>query len=379
MGRLSTAVFVIFVSALAACSDGDIQPDATPPPPDRDEGCDGATCNTACIPFAPGGMQGCDPGEKCVWEFVQTEPERIGRLACVPDGTVALGAACTTATVGQPDNCQAGLVCVSGTCHEVCGFNGSAEAGCPTNFQCTRYQDLYANGDDPNIAGACNPSCDPITQLLGDGSTCGAGNGCYMLVDDVTTIAVCAGAGDYEHNETVPPADLAANACVPGAQLRQANDAGSAFECGGLCRPPATGITSTMNMAQEGGVAPDTCQGRWGANPPSDGVAGESCRFWWANEQFDGLSPFSNTVGFCWKHAIITVDHNQDGTPDFPFPRCVDLTEGDVVEPIGNPPHNDARFFWCLPLETEFAGGGHPKKSMMGTGSRRPRLDRLRM
>jgi hypothetical protein len=35
---------------------------------------------------------------------------------------------------------------------------------------------------------------------------------------------------------------------------------------------------------------------------------------------------------------------------DAPFPRCIALTTGDVVLPIGNPPHNDAQYFWCVQL-----------------------------
>ena len=53
-------------------------------------------------------------------------------------------------------------------------------------------------------------------------------------------------------------------------------------------------------MAQEGGVAPYTCEAK-GASPPDSATAGESCRYFWAVEG-DNLTPFSNTLGFCFKH-----------------------------------------------------------------------------
>jgi hypothetical protein len=118
------------------------------------------------------------------------------------------------------------------------------------------------------------------------------------------------------------------------------------IECGGLCRP--ADVTSTTNTMHEGGVAPESCNAKWGAALPSDPTAGESCRYFWAMEPFDGLSRFSNTVGFCFKHAVWQYDSNLDMTPDAPFPRCTALTTGDVLPPIMNPAENDALFFWCV-------------------------------
>ena len=55
---------------------------------------------------------------------------------------------------------------------------------------------------------------------------------------------------------------------------------------------------------------------------------------------------YSNTVGWCFKHAAFQYDTNGDQTPDAPWPRCVNLTTGDMVLPIGD--GNDALFFWCV-------------------------------
>src|SRR5687768_3002453 len=44
----------------------------------------------ACNPLAPPGQQRCLAGQKCTWIAVQETPEPLGKLGCVPDGTVEL-------------------------------------------------------------------------------------------------------------------------------------------------------------------------------------------------------------------------------------------------------------------------------------------------
>jgi hypothetical protein len=109
-----------------------------------------------------------------------------------------------------------------------------------------------------------------------------------------------------------------------------------------------------VNVASEGGVSPYTCASK-GAALPGDALAGESCRYWWSRESFDGLTAYSNTVGWCFKHAAFQYDTDGDNLNDAPFPRCTVVTTGDVLPPIGNPMHNDAQYFWCVPLPTSFA------------------------
>ena len=77
-----------------------------------------------------------------------------------PDGTTARGntGAGIRVVRGETtgfDNCVAGSICISGTCQDICGFDGSAGATCATGYACTRYDQLFANNDDDPVAGAC--------------------------------------------------------------------------------------------------------------------------------------------------------------------------------------------------------------------------------
>jgi hypothetical protein len=325
----------------------------------------------ACNPLLTAGLQGCDPGLKCTWIAVGAG---TGQLGCVADGTVATGGSCVRGTDGATtgfDNCVAGQICVAGTCTDICGFDGSAIAGCEGGSSCARYDGLFANGTDLPPLGACHPTCNPVIQRRLDNQPCGAGKGCYLVTDESDTVGVCAPAGNVGHN-----ADLAgtafANSCTPGAQPRRKDGISTTLQCGGLCN--ANDVTSTSGS--EGGLeiagnalAKDNCQTSWGARPATDGTAGESCRYWWAREPFTSLGPYSNTVGWCFKHAIFQYDTNGDQMPDAPFPRCAILTTGDVVPPIGNPPHNDALYFWCVAQPSAIA----PIVTIVGE----PAIDRL--
>jgi hypothetical protein len=256
-------------------------------------------------------------------------------------------------------------VCVEGTCHDICGFDGSTSAACAPGLECAAVDGLFACGADP-FAGACHPACDPLSQLYPDGSTCGAGRGCYLLLDPDGTRAVCAEAGTGPVGQALT-GTVYANSCVPGAAPRPSDHTGATVECGGLCRP--NDVTSTLNQADEEGVAPDSCTARWGAPPASDSAAGESCRYLWGREATAQWTPYSNTIGWCFPHAETWYDSDGDLIPDTPTPRCTDLTDGDVVPPIEDPPQSDARSFWCRarPMAA-WARPGAPAG---------PRLDRL--
>jgi hypothetical protein len=166
-----------------------------------------------------------------------------------------------------------------------------------------------------------------------------------VLSDSFNSISVCAGAGSVAHNVDIT-GSVFANSCVPGAQPRKKDSSSATMQCGGLCQP--NDVTQGMNVADEGGVGAQSCQTKWGAAPPANPTAGESCRYWWSRETFTGLSRFSNTLGFCFKHAVFLYDTNGDTTDDAPWPRCINTTTGDVLPPIANPMHNDAEFFWCV-------------------------------
>jgi hypothetical protein len=224
------------------------------------------------------------------------------------------------------DACVAGSVCINTTCQPTCSLNDPNSCG-PTGA-CTAYSGLFANEPDSPATGACVATCDPLAML-----PCPtAGQGCYVLTSSTTSIAVCAGAGTVMHGQAITGTAYV-NSCVAGAMPRRVFGT-TTFECGGLCRP--ADVTIGVNVASEGGVAPNSCQTRWGAAAPSDAMAGESCRYYWAREPFSALSRHSNTLGFCFKHATALYDSNGDMMNDAPFPRCTTLTTGDVVPPIDN-------------------------------------------
>jgi hypothetical protein len=352
VGRLWAALSLCVLAASASCHGTDPSCPAADPLCLGDGGGDGdiapvdggcVNFSTACNPFGAAGSQGCGFGDKCSWVVIQEQPIELGRTTCVPEGPIGLGEACTRGAPGVStgfDNCGAGLICAAGKCQDICGFDGSAQANCAPNNNCARFTGLFANCDDDPIAGVCVPGCDPVTQLLGDGSSCGAGNGCYLLTSQTETVAVCAQAGNVPHGVAITGTAFA-NSCEPGAQPRRRDSSTMIIECGGLCRP--ADVTSTTNMSLEGGIAPDACQGRWGAPAPDDATAGESCRFWHMREPFADLSPFSNSVGWCMAHARLLFDSDGDQTPDAPFPRCIDVTHGDLLPPFGD----DAVNFGC--------------------------------
>ncbi|HVV83514.1 MAG TPA: hypothetical protein VHE35_10600 [Kofleriaceae bacterium] len=335
---------VLASGALAACGGSDdgssTGDDDGNPPIDATLG--------PCDPLQPPNQQNCEAGQRCTWVVDQAGPPSTGHLGCVADGTLPLGAACEPSAGGQPDRCTTGTVCAGGFCQDVCGFDGAAGSGCAADQSCARHANLFASGDATPFAGVCRPTCDPLTQQRTDGNPCDEGQGCYLITSASETVAVCAKAGTGVHGEDLT-GPVYANSCVPGVQPRRKDSASMTAQCGGLCR--AVDVTSTMARASEGGLNPDSCQMRWGAAPADDGGLGESCRYWGGRETFQGLSPYSDTVGWCFKHVAFQYDSDGDGNLDASFPRCAALTTGDVVPPIGNPPHNDAAYFWCVAFE----------------------------
>ena len=348
----SLACLASLVVALAACGGGGDGPITV-----IDAANNGDGGGLVCDPLAPAGAQGCAANEKCTWIRVQgTSPNILGKLGCVRDGTVDAGGTCNYGAIGEStgfDDCRAGLICIGagpGVCQDICGFDGSARAQCEANFACTRYRSIFTNngqGEVP-LAGACNATCDPLTQTqTGNGQPCGTNRGCYLLSSATETTAVCVNAGTRRHGEVVDPPS--ANACLPFHAPRVANPAmPDVFECGALCAP--ADVTAGTNVASEGGIddgsgMPKTCEAQ-GASPPDSPTTGESCRYWYARERFTTGSPFSNTVGWCLKHVLLWRDTDGDMTGDAPVPRCIDIEAGgDTLPPVGVA---DDVSFWCV-------------------------------
>jgi hypothetical protein len=383
MNRFASLVFVI----AAACGGGDKSPADAPSQP-ADATADGTpdavpdALPLVCDPLAAPGMQGCATGNKCTWIQIEDTPDLIGKLGCVPDGTVALGGACTQGAVGETtgyDNCAAGGICNSSVCKDVCGFDPMVTgSSCSQGEACTRYAGLGYNGEEDAVIGVCNLTCDPVTQtrIVNNVTTsCGTGNGCYLLANAVDTIAVCAGAGAVGHNQTITGTTFA-NSCLPGHMPRRIAPGLTTMECGSLCKP--ADVYSGMNESYEGGNStvtnyanlPATCESAGGATvAPGVPVTGETCQYYWMREPSQKLTPFSNTVGWCFNYPSFPYAPDpQNPATTAPYPRCPTLTTGDVVLPIGD--GNDALYFGCIakPMSLQ----GKPQSRIT-----QPQLDRL--
>lgn len=288
---------------------------------------------SACDPLAAAGTQ-CPAGQKCSWVDLGS----FGATGCVPAGPVALDGACTIGPEGNTgyDNCGEGMYCASGVCRPVCDLNG-------TSCSCVSIDTVFANPGTAPIAGVCGIDCNPLSQLTTVGGVaCPGQQGCYPALNAsmTTTMAVCGRAGTVAIGDVISGI-VYPNSCVPGGVPRAVQGTAQ-YECAAMCQP--NDVYQNNNVADEGGVAPYTCAAK-GAALPDDATAGESCRYWWSREPFSELSPFSNTLGWCFKHAAWTYDSDGDMVNDAPYPRCIDLTTSDVVLPINGA--SDALYFFC--------------------------------
>ncbi len=176
-----------FVSLLYACGETETEGPEVPP--------DAPPSVQPCNPVT---QAGCEVGEKCAELVEQVEP-LLRKVACVPDGTVGEGEACSQGEAGASsgfDDCQAGLGCVNGACSTICG---TAPDTCRVEGQgfgegsyCTQFADYLS--DD---VGLCVPGCNPVED-----DTCAEGFGCYL--DSNRAVASCAGI-------PAPAQDLAQN------------------------------------------------------------------------------------------------------------------------------------------------------------------------
>ncbi|HVV87008.1 MAG TPA: hypothetical protein VHE35_28410 [Kofleriaceae bacterium] len=350
MTRTSMRTWMLAVATCAACGGSPATIDAAGPP--GDGGLDGAVDASsdggprdaglpACDPSALPGHTGCGSG-RCTWITVDGGPPATGMVGCVPAGTVGIGGACTVGPPGAAtgyDDCQEGGVCIDGTCADVCSFLGGAN-GCGTAETCATYHGLFDDADGHPLAGVCRRGCDAVGQ-----TDCPPTQGCYVLVSQFTSRTVCAAAGMLGQGQLIP-GQVFANSCRAGYMPRRRDQDSTMMECGALCRP--ANVTMGMNEASEGGVEPDTCSAR-NAAVPADPQNGESCRFWWAREITPG-SDYSNTIGWCFRHAAFRYDADGDGVLDTPHPRCIQVTTDDVLPPVQDPPVSDAEYFWCVGL-----------------------------
>ena len=141
---------------------------------------------------------GCTTGQKCTWIQDNDDSPPLGHIGCSPDGTVAIGGACTYGPPGMTgyDNCTKGNVCLDSECKQICDQTGGAPM-CATGFACGLYSGVFGPVAGPYSAGACDPECDPFGdntfgKATKPGSGCGSQSGCYGLPDStVSTHYTC--------------------------------------------------------------------------------------------------------------------------------------------------------------------------------------------
>jgi hypothetical protein len=334
---------------------------------------------------------GCNAGEKCTWIEDTAPPNSIGHIGCAPDtGGVATGAACTYAApaAGGFDNCAKTNVCVGGVCKLICDNMGGSP-GCPTNFACGIYEGLFG---DPQAAGVCDKTCDPLNDndfdgsgsaLSKSGTACAANSGCYGLPNDSppthftcvrevnTTLqhrAPCTGgaSGNGCANAAGNPY---LNGCAQGYTPFFRDAEGSTqWDCFAYCSP---GNAYMGNAAAQhpNGISPHGCNstdarsgggGSFGVVPSATGTTnGEHCMFGWVFEyDMNGMhvsSPTSDTLGICIDHTKYKYDSNNSGAIDGSdafWPACNATAVGSQVN--GG---YDATFFGCVTTAVAGAAG----------------------
>ncbi len=176
---------------------------------------------------------GCADGQKCA--FVLDIPDTgVGHVACVPDGSAALGEACERpSAAGDVDTCAKGGHCYNGTCRQTCTRTNDTCDG-----QCGNFADANNN---PLPVQWCLAACDPLAQ------DCGAANeGCVLSNDG----GLCLIVGNTPEGE---PCNFG-NACAPGAAC--IGPAG-----GGACRTMCGAIDQIWGSNDEGLLTWPLCCG----------------------------------------------------------------------------------------------------------------------
>ncbi|MDQ3367207.1 MAG: hypothetical protein M3680_17425 [Myxococcota bacterium] len=388
MKKLALGALIV---GLTACGGGGKNNDILLP--------DGSTVDaiTVCSPLT---QMGCGAGEKCAWIEDQEMPP-IGHIGCAPDGTVAVGGACTVGAAGPAgySNCAKNSECVAGTCKAICDHQGGMPS-CDANHACGRYEGLFTSGD-MTVAGVCDPKCDPLTQnLLAGTNTAACGSpdpampnaGCFTF-DGLDYTCAPVGPTTLTLTDRMPargPASGGAyvNGCAPGFLpfFREATGV-NVTVCAGMCAPLKTDNSAALKLNvvgsktvpaklptkaepaagdavcvtnKKGSVAEDV--GTW--------AIAQNCLYMWPFNIENGMlpaSPYNDGLGICFDFRKYTYDDdNNAGTPARNVPSCAALPpQGTVAnctcDAMGNNctgtgcPDGQAHEWGCYPTPAAFS------------------------
>lgn len=327
MKTLASAALFLGAFGLAACG-GDDGPSFV------DGG--GGDARQVCNPVT---QQGCESGEKCASLIESADPVLV-RTACVPNGTVEVGGACT---VGEPgangyDDCEAasgqGNECINGICTEVCSTSPNT---CGTGFVCVLFDGLFDDVGDGGSTGACAPACDPVSQ-----DCAAATDGCYFQFRQNS--GVCAGipmpaADNLQDDNCYGPAGdnttsgCFLNGCGKGHAALVPNDPDAqmpAFLCAFFCSPADNqqGAAPSLQGIQNPPTQFD-CNLDAGETREGPSVGQHECRY--LNSFYADTGMVSATIGFC----VSPVDPIAWGScADFDLDQCL----MDASETNPNPP-----------------------------------------
>lgn len=267
----------------------------------------------------------CAADQRCAW--VRLTPA-TGETRCLSNesGTGRGGDACEIGPKGDLgyDDCARGFACINGTCAPICNPE-NADSCAPTGY-CTLYSNLFSSGDT-HTAGVCQPSCNPLTQELPDGSSCPSGQACYELIGAMGSSFLCAPEGMTAIGATLTE-PVYANSCEGGARALRRPD--GTLWCAPFCRPLETHSAATAGAH---GAAPYSC-GEVGAG------ATDACLFDWIFSGDSGVfDPRLNQLGLCVPVGTFEWDHDMNaGTSNVPWPSCTTLANTDI-DGDGTPDH----------------------------------------
>jgi hypothetical protein len=284
MKTLAFAALFMGATGLLACGGGDDDNGPT----FIDGGDEVGTCN-------PVTQQGCADGEKCSWIVAQVTPSFLGQTACVRDGNVDVGGACSdscipkgSTEIGEPcsetnapdsaanppivgtDDCAAGGICVNSECKAIC----QGQDSCAAEQACVSYGDLFTEAED---IGACSATCDPLIQ------DCGEGFGCYVDPFPGKGYATCESELHPERTQdTICTAgDCSLNGCAAGfgPWLSNADDETVCTRISGhkntyLIDPEGVGYPNDDTLPLAEGSDPDGAPDAASCSQPNTGVSG---------------------------------------------------------------------------------------------------------